>query len=83
MQYDVKIIREFIKIIEANLKFKGSPKGGGPATPYEPNKTKPVYGKSEYDDLDDQSEEHTKKKIKVSKYLKEKGEEADEEWRIY
>ncbi len=78
MNYDIKIIKEFMRLIEQNLKFKGSPKGGGPAKPYEPNKTKPIYGKSDYDDLDEIPEEMPKKKIKVSKYLKEKEEEEDE-----
>ena len=79
MKYDIKIIKEFLNLIEQNLKFKGSPKGGGPATPYEPNKTKPVYGKSDYDDLEEVIEEPPKKKIKIAKYLKEKEEDQGEE----
>ena len=80
MEYDVRIIREFLRIIEANLKFKGSPKGGGPAAVYQPSKVKPLKGKSDYDDLDELPEEEPKKKIKVSKFLKEKeeGVEKDE-----
>ena len=76
---DNDIIKKFIELLEANLRFKGSPKGGGPATPYSEKETKPIYGKSEYDNLDDIEEVEPKNKIKIAKYLKEKGEELDEE----
>jgi hypothetical protein len=78
MNYDIKIIREFLKIIETSLKFRGSPKGGGPASVYQANKIKPLKGKSDYDDLDEVPEEEPKKKIKVAKHLQDKEEDDHE-----
>lgn len=83
MNDEITIIRQFIKLLESNLKFKGSPKGGGPAKPYYEKETKPLLGKSEYDDLDNlpEDEEETAGKVKVSKYItkvKEEGEDYDD-----
>jgi len=83
MNDEMTIIRQFIKLLETNLRFKGSPKGGGPAKPYQKKEIKPLLGKSEYDDLDELPEEddEAKGKVKVSKYItkvKEEGEDYDD-----
>ena len=46
MSHEIKIIRKFIKILESKLRFKGSPKGGGAATPYYSKEIKPALGSS-------------------------------------
>jgi len=71
MNDEITIIRQFIKILESNLRFKGSPKGGGPAKPYYEREFKPSLGKSEYDNLDELPEEDNgvKEKVKVSKHI--------------
>ena len=72
---DNDIIRKFIKLLENNLLFKGSPKGGGPASPYKAPTTRPIYGKSNYDledymaEEDEENEEEEKEKVEVAKYF--------------
>ena len=66
-----EIIEKFIKLLENNLLFKGSPKGGGHSSPYKAPTTRQIYGKSNYD-LDDymeeEEEEEDDKKPKVKVY---------------
>ena len=72
---DNDIIKKFIKLLENNLLFKGSPKGGGPASPYKAPTTRPIYGKSNYDledymaEEDEEDEEEGKEKVEVAKYF--------------
>ena len=77
---DNDIIRKFIKLLENNLLFKGSPKGGGPASPYKAPTTRPIYGKSDYDledymaeeaeaEDEDEDEDEGKEKVEVAKYF--------------
>jgi hypothetical protein len=74
---DSDIIKKFINLLENNLLFKGSPKGGGPASPYKAPTTRPIYGKSNYDladymaeeDEDEEDEESGRAKVKVAKYF--------------
>ena len=68
---DKDIIKNFIKLLENNLLFKGSPKGYSASSPYKKPTTRPIHGKSEYDieDEDVEDEEDQKKKVKVAKYF--------------
>ena len=45
---DNELIRMFIKLLENNMSFKGSPKGSGPASPYAAPTERSIYGQSEY-----------------------------------
>ena len=81
---DKEIIEKFIKLLENNLLFKGSPKGGGPASPYKAPTTRQIHGKSNYD-LDDymeeeeSEEEDEKPKVNVAKYFSESEKEDYEQ----
>jgi len=88
---DNELIKMFIKLLENNISFKGSPKGGGTATPYRTPTERSIYGQSDYaeqaDRLVDEEnelkefEEEKEPKVKVAKYFEnsEEGAPYDEE----
>ena len=80
---DIDIIKKFIKLLENNLLFKGSPKGGGASTPYQKPTVTPAKGKSNYDLEDymaeEEDEEDQKKKVKVAKYFQNGENEKDDD----
>ena len=81
---DNDIIEKFIKLLENNLLFKGSPKGYSASTPYKKPTITPVKGKSNYDLEDymaeeEDEEEDQKKKVEVAKYFQNGEDETDDE----
>ena len=82
---DIDIIKKFIKLLENNLLFKGSPKGYSASTPYQKPTVTPAKGKSNYDledymaDEDDEDEENQKKKVEVAKYFQNGEDEKDDD----
>ena len=81
---DNDIIKKFIKLLENNLLFKGSPKGYSASTPYQKPTVTPAKGKSNYDLEDymaeeEDEEEDQKKKVEVAKYFQDGEDEKDDE----
>ena len=84
MSHEIKIIRKFIKILESKLRFKGSPKGGGAATPYYSKEIKPALGSSEYEyeNLQDEDNDFNDEKVDISKKFKKGESQNDTEWML-
>jgi len=83
---DKALIEQFIKLLENNMSFKGSPKGSGPASPYAEKNPRSIYGQSDYaiqaDRLVDEEaelkelEEEEEPKVKIAKYFENSEEGA-------
>ena len=83
---DNELIRMFIKLLENNMSFKGSPKGSGPASPYAEKNPRSIYGQSDYaiqvDRLVEEEaelkelEEEEEPKVKIAKYFENSEEGA-------
>jgi hypothetical protein len=79
---DSDIIKKFIKLLENNLLFKGSPKGYSASTPYQKPTVTPPKGKSNYDledYMEEDDEEDQKKKVEVAKYFQKGEDEIDDD----
>ena len=79
---DIDIIKRFIKLLENNLLFKGSPKGYSASSPYQKPTVTPAKGKSNYDLEDymaEEEEEDQKKKVEVAKYFQNGEDEKDDD----
>ena len=81
---DDDIIKKFIKLLENNLLFKGSPKGYSASTPYKKPTITPPKGKSNHDiedylDVGSDEKEESKKKTNVAKYFSNREDEIEDE----